>query len=215
MIETKIGRLRTALKDLLTQHELAGTLPTSARFLFYELEQQGVVPKHYVKPSGEKRARTPAQDISDATMRLRELDKVPWWWILDESRDVREASRPKRNQKIRASRRSTRAVAAATRVNATRQVASARFICIAARVAFFGEVFDSRAQLTQLGALRCDHLAEQSRSEEHAAEEQAGLDEGEERPVAHAADDAIEHGDDADDEAEREQSRTERNHPVG
>src|SRR5262249_9978970 len=32
--------------------------------------------------------RTPAQDISDATMRLRQLGLVPWWWITDESRDV-------------------------------------------------------------------------------------------------------------------------------
>jgi hypothetical protein len=90
--ESKAGRLQRACLALLKQHEREGTIPTNGRFLFYELEQQGVVPKHYVKPSGEKRARTPAQDISDATMRLRELGLsqggVPWSWILDESRDV-------------------------------------------------------------------------------------------------------------------------------
>jgi hypothetical protein len=46
------------------------------------------VPKVYRVTSGNERARTPAEDISDATMRLRELGLVPWWWILDESRDV-------------------------------------------------------------------------------------------------------------------------------
>jgi hypothetical protein len=56
--------------------------------VFYELEQRGIVPKAYRDASGNKRARTPAQDISDATMRLRQLGLVPWWWILDESRDV-------------------------------------------------------------------------------------------------------------------------------
>jgi len=86
--DTKAGKLQRACRDLLKQHEREGTIPTNGRFLFYELEQQGVVPKHYVKPGGEKRARTPAQDIADATLRLRELGKVPWWWILDESRDV-------------------------------------------------------------------------------------------------------------------------------
>jgi hypothetical protein len=87
--ESKAGRLQRACLQLLRQHEREGTIPTNGRFLFYELEQQGVVPKHYVKPSGEKRARTPAQDIADATLRLRKLGLVPWDWILDESRDVR------------------------------------------------------------------------------------------------------------------------------
>src|SRR6516164_9249904 len=86
--ETKAGRLQRACFAWLKQHEREGTIPTIGRFLFYELEQQGVIPKHYVKPSGEKRARTPAQDIADATLRLRKLGLVPWDWILDESRDV-------------------------------------------------------------------------------------------------------------------------------
>jgi hypothetical protein len=55
--ESKAGRLQGACLQLLRQHEREGTIPTNGRFLFYELEQQGVVPKHYVKPSGEKRER--------------------------------------------------------------------------------------------------------------------------------------------------------------
>jgi len=86
--DSKAGRLQRACLALLKQHEREGTIPTNGRFLFYELEQEGVVPKAYRHPDGSKRARTLAQDIADATLRLRELDKVPWSWILDESRDV-------------------------------------------------------------------------------------------------------------------------------
>src|SRR5215472_11219205 len=53
-----------------------------------ELEQQGIVPKHYLDAQGNERARTPSQDISDALLRLRKLGQVPWWWLLDETRDV-------------------------------------------------------------------------------------------------------------------------------
>jgi hypothetical protein len=86
--DTKAGKLQRACLDLLQQHEREGTIPTNGRFLFYELEQQGVVPKAYRNPDGSKRARTPSQDISDATLRLRKLGLVPWAWVLDESRDV-------------------------------------------------------------------------------------------------------------------------------
>ena len=85
---SKAGRLQRECLALLRQHEREGTIPTNGRFLFYELEQLGVVPKAYRDASGNNRAHTPAQDISDATMRLRELGLVPWSWILDESRDV-------------------------------------------------------------------------------------------------------------------------------
>jgi hypothetical protein len=88
--DTKAGRLQRACLDLLREHERESTIPTNGRFLFYELEQRGKVPKHYLDLQGQKRPRQPLQDVSDATMRLRELGLVPWWWIKDESRDVRE-----------------------------------------------------------------------------------------------------------------------------
>jgi hypothetical protein len=88
--DTKAGRLQRACLALLREHEHDGTIPTNGRFVFYELEQRGLVPKHYLDAVGKQRVRTPAQDISDATMRLRELGLVPWWWILDESRNVSE-----------------------------------------------------------------------------------------------------------------------------
>jgi hypothetical protein len=41
MLTSKIGALRDLLVGLLVEHERDGTLPTNARFLFYELAQRG------------------------------------------------------------------------------------------------------------------------------------------------------------------------------
>ncbi len=85
---TKAGRLQRACLALLREHEDDGALPTSIRFLFYELLDRGVIPKVYRKPDGTERKRTPGQDISDAVNVLRELGLVPWNWIVDETRTL-------------------------------------------------------------------------------------------------------------------------------
>ena len=54
---TKAGRLQRACLELLHDHDRKGDIPTNGHFLFYELEQRGVVPKKYdgVNPkTGEK-----------------------------------------------------------------------------------------------------------------------------------------------------------------
>jgi len=91
--DSKHGQLQRACLDLLREHHRKGDIPTNGRFLFYELEQRGVIPKKYdgVNPkTGNKFARTPLQDVSVATMRLRESGLVPWHWIEDESRTLTE-----------------------------------------------------------------------------------------------------------------------------
>lgn len=85
---TKKGRLQRACLALLREHEADGALPTSIRFLFYELLDRGVIPKAYRKPDGTERSRTPGQDISDAVNVLREAGMVPWSWIVDETRSL-------------------------------------------------------------------------------------------------------------------------------
>jgi hypothetical protein len=88
---SKAGKLQRACLDLLRRHESRGAIPTNNNFLFYELEQRGVVPKHYdgINPgTGQKFARTPRQDVSRATMHLREIGLIPWHWIEDESRTL-------------------------------------------------------------------------------------------------------------------------------
>src|SRR6516225_2132902 len=86
---TKNGRLQRACLELLREHARKGEVPTNGRFLFYELEQRGVIPKKYdgINPkTGNKFARTPLQDVSVATMHLRENSLIPRSWVEDESR---------------------------------------------------------------------------------------------------------------------------------
>lgn len=85
---TKAGKLQRACLELLHEHEADGALPTSARFLFYELVDRGIVPKAYRKADGSEAKRTPSQDISDALTVLRENGLVPWDWIADQTRSV-------------------------------------------------------------------------------------------------------------------------------
>jgi len=65
---------------LVTEHRRDGAIPTSNRFLFYELVSRGVIPKSY---PGK---RQPLQDISEALTHLRETGIVLWEEIVDETR---------------------------------------------------------------------------------------------------------------------------------
>lgn len=65
-VGSKAGRLQRACLKLLREHKRNGDIPTNGRFVFYELEQRGDIPKKY-----EGLKRTPAQDVSDALMHLR------------------------------------------------------------------------------------------------------------------------------------------------
>ena len=79
---SKIGTMRDELLALLLEHERDGALPTSARFLYYELVQRGVVSK---VATGARRSD---QIVHDALTDLREDGRVPWGWIVDETRTV-------------------------------------------------------------------------------------------------------------------------------
>jgi hypothetical protein len=85
---TKAGQLQRACLEVLYEHEADGALPTSGRFVFYELEGRGIIPKAYTKPDGSPKPRTPAQDVADALYHLRVVGLVPWAWQVDETRDL-------------------------------------------------------------------------------------------------------------------------------
>jgi hypothetical protein len=87
---TKAGRLQRACLGLLAEHEAEGTVPTSIRFLFYELVERDVIPKAYLHPDGKKKARQPDKDISAAVTVLREGGWVPWSYIADETRSLHD-----------------------------------------------------------------------------------------------------------------------------
>jgi len=82
-IASACGKLRAVLLKLIRQHEEAGTLPTSGRFLFYELVAMGVISKQ--RKNGGRRSD---QNMTDALVRLREQGTIPWEWIVDETRSL-------------------------------------------------------------------------------------------------------------------------------
>jgi hypothetical protein len=77
---SKRGKVRVALMRLISEHDRDGALPTSVRFLFYELVMRRVISK-----SGGDR---PDAVVSGALMDLREAGHVPWEAIVDETRNV-------------------------------------------------------------------------------------------------------------------------------
>jgi hypothetical protein len=77
---TNKGKLQRECLRVLLAHQEAGELPTSARFVYYELKQAGVDTTHEV--------RRPDQDVIDALTHLREVGLVPWEWLVDETRTV-------------------------------------------------------------------------------------------------------------------------------
>jgi hypothetical protein len=62
--DSKGGRLQRIVLELLREHEQAGAIPTSARFLFYELVQRGVLSK---EKTGAQRPDQPLKPGSDAS----------------------------------------------------------------------------------------------------------------------------------------------------
>ena len=76
---SKRYRLKLEVLTRLWQHEEAGELPTSARFIYYELKQNGI-------DTGTHVVRKPDQDVIDAISHLRKVGLVPWDWIADETR---------------------------------------------------------------------------------------------------------------------------------
>jgi hypothetical protein len=86
---TRAAALQRACLERMLAHKASGSLPTSATFIFYELEGLGVVTKNPINSrTGEPRKRTDRQNVSDALMALREAETIPWGWISDETRSV-------------------------------------------------------------------------------------------------------------------------------
>lgn len=81
---SKIGALRELVYNLLLEHESDGTIPTNTRFLYYELVQREHLSKH------KTGARRPDQDLHDALTDVREDGRIPWDWIVDETRSVED-----------------------------------------------------------------------------------------------------------------------------
>jgi hypothetical protein len=91
---TKAARVEAALLAVLARHAAdPDGLPTTGRFLFYELEQQGDATKPDPSDSRPNRRRSEgwppgAQDVTDALTRLRKDGRVAWQAIADTERSL-------------------------------------------------------------------------------------------------------------------------------
>jgi hypothetical protein len=72
--------------ELLLEHEAAGELPTSNRFLLYELRQASDPRLYGVR--NRRDGHSQDQYVSEASAWLRDNGLVPWDWIVDETRSL-------------------------------------------------------------------------------------------------------------------------------
>jgi hypothetical protein len=91
--DSQKGKLQRIALDWLGEKKDRGETPTSLRFLFYELEQQGHVSKSPLRLDGLPKKRKADQDLIDAVTWLRDCGLIPWDWIVDESRSVHDWAR--------------------------------------------------------------------------------------------------------------------------
>jgi hypothetical protein len=88
VIETRAAYIRRRVMTLYNEHVADKMIPTSNRFLVYELLQLGVIdkkPTGVLKP-GAKMQRRSDQEVIDALTWLREHEHIPWSAIVDETR---------------------------------------------------------------------------------------------------------------------------------
>jgi hypothetical protein len=87
--DSKAGKLQPTVLRMLRdrQHQPDG-LPTSVRFLFYELVQAEVIPKHRVSQIAGTKGRRADQDLGEAVFHLRDVGLIPWEWISVETCSV-------------------------------------------------------------------------------------------------------------------------------
>ena len=87
--DSKSGRLQRECLKRLREHERdPDGLPTSVRFIFYELVVDGITSKEK-----KERGRRNDQDVCDAVFWLRDVGLVPWDWISDETRSLTQYRR--------------------------------------------------------------------------------------------------------------------------
>lgn len=87
--ESGAGMMQRYVLAVLLDHQEAGEIPTSGRFVFYELEQRGLVRKPKKGESRRGKWDDPCeQEVTDALMQLRDKGVIPWRWITDETRTV-------------------------------------------------------------------------------------------------------------------------------
>lgn len=90
---TKKGRTQRLALEHLLDHERGGELPTTGRFVFYEVAQRGDARKPSpddARPNTRRSIGWPpgSQDLTDALTHLRDVGLIPWGWLVDTERSV-------------------------------------------------------------------------------------------------------------------------------
>jgi hypothetical protein len=78
--------MREKVLEVLREHARDNTLPTSIRFVFYELEMRGAAQKKRVGGDDSERY------VTAAATSLRNDGAVPWEWLVDETRSIEDYS---------------------------------------------------------------------------------------------------------------------------
>jgi hypothetical protein len=91
--DTKADRIQRVVLEVLAEHLATGGLPTTNRFVFYELGQRGQAkkaPPDDHRPNRRRSIGWPpgSQDVLDAITRLRDDGIIPWDWFVDEERHL-------------------------------------------------------------------------------------------------------------------------------
>jgi hypothetical protein len=84
------SELLDPLRELYQQHKESRMLPTSGRFLYYELETFGFISKESVARTDGKKGRRSDQNMIDGLTKLRERGEIPWQDVVDETRSLED-----------------------------------------------------------------------------------------------------------------------------
>jgi hypothetical protein len=84
------GELKAPALECWKRHKVAGELPTSTHFLYYELEGLGFISKEQRVRTDGKRGRRPDQNLTEAITQLSESGQIPWEDIVDGTRDLND-----------------------------------------------------------------------------------------------------------------------------
>lgn len=87
------GRVQRAALLVIQEHAAKGELPTSIRFVYYEMKQRGLDLGWDADGRNTKGniPGRPDENVINAITHLREIGLVPWSWIVDETRTVDES----------------------------------------------------------------------------------------------------------------------------
>ena len=98
---TARGRMQRLVLQVQLEYEAAGELPTSGRFVFYEMETAGLVRKSSRGESRRGSGDDPReQEVTDALIWLRDKGVVPWTGLRTRPANCTSGNTPRRSPSL-------------------------------------------------------------------------------------------------------------------